>query len=64
MSSERKFGSVTYRDVHDGYYDQRGLKRHAGVWMLWALGVAAVISGFVDHFIYDLEVPVFGTFRG
>ena len=27
------------------YFQERGLRRHAGVWSLWALGVAAVISG-------------------
>jgi ethanolamine permease len=36
---------VTYREVDEGYFDKRGLQRHAGVWSLWALGVAAVISG-------------------
>ena len=60
MSTERKFGSVTYRDVHDGYYDQRGLKRHAGVWMLWALGVAAVISGDFSGWNFGLDVGGFG----
>jgi hypothetical protein len=32
---------VTYREVDEGYFDKRGLQRHAGVWSLWALGVAA-----------------------
>ena len=36
---------ITYREVDEGYFDKRGLQRHAGVWSLWALGVAAVISG-------------------
>ena len=27
------------------YFEKRGLTRHAGAWSLWALGVAAVISG-------------------
>ena len=27
------------------YFESRELKRHAGVWSLWALGVGAVISG-------------------
>lgn len=36
---------VTYREVDQGYFDKRGLQRHAGVWSLWVLGVAAVISG-------------------
>jgi ethanolamine permease len=36
---------VTYSQAADGYFDKRGLTRHAGAWSLWALGVAAVISG-------------------
>ena len=42
---QQKSGSVTYRKVDDAYFEARGLKRHAGVWLLWALGVGAVISG-------------------
>ena len=42
--SERKLGSVTYREVGEDYFDKRGLRRHAGVTSLWALGVGAVIS--------------------
>jgi ethanolamine permease len=36
---------VTYREAGADYFDKRKLRRHAGVWSLWALGVAAVISG-------------------
>ena len=36
---------VTYERVDDAYFQARGLRRHAGVWSLWALGVGAVISG-------------------
>jgi ethanolamine permease len=36
---------VTYERVDDTYFQARSLKRHAGVWSLWALGVGAVISG-------------------
>jgi ethanolamine permease len=36
---------VTYEKVDDAYFKARGLRRHAGVWSLWALGVGAVISG-------------------
>src|SRR5205823_1687456 len=43
--SERKVGSVTYQEVGEDYFKQRGLRRHAGMWSLWALGVGAVISG-------------------
>lgn len=39
------FGSVTYRNAGKDYFEKRGLKRHARVWSLWALGVGAVISG-------------------
>jgi ethanolamine permease len=60
MSTEKKVGSVTYRDVDKGYFEQRGLKRHAGVWMLWALGVAAVISGDFSGWNFGLDVGGFG----
>jgi ethanolamine permease len=36
---------VKYASKDKGYFEQRQLKRHAGVWSLWALGVGAVISG-------------------
>jgi ethanolamine permease len=36
---------VTYAKVDDAYFAARGLRRHAGVGLLWALGVGAVISG-------------------
>src|SRR5918995_4111335 len=43
--AERTRGSVTYREAGLEYFDKRRLRRHARVWSLWALGVAAVISG-------------------
>lgn len=36
---------VRYEAVDDAYFERRGLKRYAGVFSLWALGVGAVISG-------------------
>jgi len=45
VSELRKMGPVTYRQADQDYFDKRKLRRHAGVWSLWALGVAAVISG-------------------
>ena len=45
MADERKVGAVTYREAGDEYFGKRKLKRHAGIWSLWALGVGAVISG-------------------
>jgi ethanolamine permease len=43
--SEKKVGSVTYQQADEQYFEKRGLKRHARIWSLWALGVGAVISG-------------------
>ncbi|MBP9904021.1 MAG: amino acid permease [Rhodoferax sp.] len=36
---------VQYTKVDQAYFEKRGLRRYAGVWSLWALGVGAVISG-------------------
>lgn len=38
-------GGVKYATRDQGYFEKRGLTRHANVWHLWALGVGAVISG-------------------
>ncbi len=58
--SERKVGSVTYQEVDDEYFKQRGLRRHAGVWSLWALGVGAVISGEYYGWNFGLGTGGFG----
>jgi ethanolamine permease len=36
---------IRYTVVEVTYFERRGLRRYAGVWSLWALGVGAVISG-------------------
>ena len=58
--SERKVGSVTYREVGEDYFQQRGLRRHAGMWSLWALGVGAVISGEFYGWNFGLGTGGFG----
>jgi len=45
LAEARKVGAVIFREVDERYFEERRLRRHAGVWSLWALGVAAVISG-------------------
>src|SRR5262249_52779524 len=45
MTDRKTVGSVTYQNAGKDYFEKRGLKRHARVWSLWALGVGAVISG-------------------
>ena len=60
MSERRKLGSVTYREVGADYFEKRGLRRHAGVWSLWALGVGAVISGDFYGWNFGLSTAGFG----
>ena len=57
--SERKVGSVTYQEVGEEYFQQRGLRRHAAFWSLWSLGVAAVISG--DFYGWNLASASAGS---
>lgn len=46
--------SISYTKVDQGYFDKRGLRRYAGVWSLWALGVGAVISGHFSGWNFGL----------
>jgi ethanolamine permease len=57
---QRRIGSVTYREVGEEYFEQRKLRRHAGVWSLWALGVGAVISGDYYGWNFGLSTAGFG----
>jgi ethanolamine permease len=36
---------ATYQRAEAGYFDKRSLRRSAGFWGLWGIGIAAVISG-------------------
>ena len=58
--SERRLGSVKYTEVGEDYFEKRGLRRHAGVWSLWALGVGAVISGDFYGWNFGLSTAGFG----
>lgn len=51
---------VKYEKVDDAYFQARGLRRHAGVWSLWALGVGAVISGHFSGWNLGLAQGGFG----
>ena len=44
-AGRRRTAGVSYQHADSTYFDKRGVARHAGAWSLWALGVAAVISG-------------------
>ncbi len=56
----RRAGSVEYHVAGDDYFARRGLRRYAGVWSLWALGVGAVISGDFFGWNFGLSVGGFG----
>lgn len=43
--SNKSVAGVTYAKAADGYFEKRSLKRTAGFWGLWGIGIAAVISG-------------------
>lgn len=45
---------VKYEKVGDEYFAQRKLRRYAGVFSLWALGVGAVISGHFSGWNFGL----------
>jgi ethanolamine permease len=60
--AERKVSGVTYRDAAQGYFEKRGLKRYAGAWSLWALGVGAVISGDFSGWNLGVGQAGFGGF--
>ena len=44
-NASKQTSSIHYRHEDAAYFEKRGLRRHAGPWSLWALGVGAVISG-------------------
>jgi ethanolamine permease len=45
MSEIKGTHGVSYKPVDGQYFERRGLRRYAGVFSLWALGVGAVVSG-------------------
>ncbi|MBA2643731.1 MAG: amino acid permease, partial [Actinobacteria bacterium] len=57
---QRTIGAVTYREADEEYFAQRKLRRFAGAWSLWALGVAAVISGDFSGWNFGLDAGGFG----
>jgi ethanolamine permease len=60
VADQRQVGSVTYREADAEYFKKRMLRRYAGVWSLWALGVGAVISGEYSGWNFGLDAGGFG----
>ena len=51
---------MDYAQPGAAYFEKRGLRRHAGVLQLWALGVGAVISGDFFGWNFGLAAGGFG----
>ena len=58
--SGRSVSGVTYTKAAEGYFEKRSLKRSAGVWGLWGLAVAAVISGDFSGWNFGIDFAGFG----
>ncbi|MDJ1113842.1 amino acid permease [Microbacterium dauci] len=59
-STTQKVAGVSYARAGDGYFEKRTLKRSAGVWGLWGLAVAAVISGDFSGWNFGIGFAGFG----
>ncbi|MFT2817793.1 amino acid permease [Leifsonia sp. A12D58] len=55
-----RVSGVTYTTAEHGYFEKRKLKRSAGVWGLWGLAVAAVISGDFSGWNFGIDYAGFG----
>ena len=60
MAEQRKVAGVKYTSAGQEYFDKRKLKRTAGVWGLWGLAVAAVISGDFSGWNFGIATAGFG----
>ena len=60
MSNNKQPTGVSYEVQDKAYFERRGLKRYAGIWSLWALGVGAVISGDFFGWNFGLTAGGFG----
>ena len=58
--SNKSVAGVTYAKAEAGYFEKRTLKRSAGVWGLWGLGIAAVISGDFSGWNFGLATSGWG----
>ncbi|MCW3492732.1 amino acid permease [Microbacterium sp. SSM24] len=58
--SSAKVAGATYTRAGQEYFQKRTLKRSAGVWGLWGLAVAAVISGDFSGWNFGIGFAGFG----
>ncbi|WP_426323481.1 amino acid permease [Microbacterium sp. E-13] len=55
-----KVAGATYTRAGQEYFQRRTLKRSAGIWGLWGLAVAAVISGDFSGWNFGIDAAGFG----
>ena len=55
-----KVAGATYTRAGQDYFQKRTLKRSAGIWGLWGLAVAAVISGDFSGWNFGIDYAGFG----
>ncbi|MDT0186024.1 amino acid permease [Microbacterium sp. ARD31] len=55
-----KVAGATYTRAGKDYFEKRGLTRSAGIWGLWGLAVAAVISGDFSGWNFGIDFAGFG----
>lgn len=61
MSGDKLSASgATYSHAQDGYFEKRQLKRSAGFWGLWGIGVGAVVSGDFSGWNFGLDAAGWG----
>ncbi len=58
--AQQRTGGVKYTHAAEGYFEKRQLKRSAGFWGLWGIGVAAVISGDFSGWNFGLAEAGWG----
>jgi ethanolamine permease len=60
MAEQKQVAGVKYTSAGQEYFAKRKLKRSAGVWGLWGLAVAAVISGDFSGWNFGIDYAGFG----
>lgn len=60
MSDKLKVSGVSYTEQSKDYFQKRELTRSAGVWGLWGLAIAAVISGDFSGWNFGVAAGGFG----
>jgi ethanolamine permease len=60
QAASSKVAGATYTRAGQDYFEKRTLKRSAGIWGLWGLAVAAVISGDFSGWNFGIDYAGFG----